>query len=110
MTPFEWRTLMKVTSKDLLWAFILAITAYDCYFTARYTKLILESELNPLARYIFAHWGPIATIGYRLGVLGFGLWAANRPVKPAQLVTPIWAAAHLYLATVYGVIWYQWEP
>jgi hypothetical protein len=96
---------MKMTAKTLIWMLIFVITAYDCYFTARHAKLFLASEINPLARFIFAHWGLIATLGFRLCVSAFALWAASRPVRPARLVTPIWAVAHLYLATVYCIIW-----
>src|ERR1700687_5408442 len=96
---------MKSNVKRLAWILILTTAAYDCYFAAKHTKLFLECELNPLARIVFTHLGVAATIVTRLGVLAFGAWAAGQSVKPARLVTPTWAAAHLYLAAVYWSLW-----
>jgi hypothetical protein len=55
-----------------VWAFILAVTAYDLYFAWSYRRVFEDWELNPLAYYLGQRYGIGAALGFRLLVIIFG--------------------------------------
>jgi hypothetical protein len=83
-----------------LWVFILAVAVADASFTWRCRESVAEWESNPVATWVFRWGGALGAIAYRGLWLAFAAAIARVKSRLSWLVTPVWAAGHLYLLVI----------
>jgi hypothetical protein len=83
--------------KKCIWGFILAVAATDVYFTWEGRGSVGEWESNPVAEAVFKKAGILGAIAYRGLWLGYAGLLARTKTQWTWVITPTWAAGHLYL-------------
>jgi hypothetical protein len=93
---------MKRTLNKAVWFFILAIAAYDIYYSWQWRQHLLEIECNPVAAWIFSIGGIWCALVYRASWLAFAGILTQTQTRFSSYITPAWALGHAVLAVQYG--------
>jgi hypothetical protein len=90
------------------WLFAHAVAAVDCHWAIQNRGTADYWEVNPLARALIVNLGVWAGCALRLSTLAFGAAVASIGTsRGRRALTLVVLVAHLYLAAVYGVIFWR---